>query len=385
MPAQNPEKQEISPTKSTNSDRSGHRLPSIASSASSLGSQSVNSQTSRASALQDKTFAPPPKVPLGLQESQLSPENKALLPQFEAVKHSGHCLGRLSLKSMITKKWKATFWIAYGDTQIMFFRSKNDFEECFSNPYLGEAEKRQLVKLKIDFSHDPDQPDLKGYSVSRMSTKSYARDGYMSHFKLEKWDNSGPTICAALGGKNATEVNSLRTIMKEMIQYSQQRSRRTPVDNSNDADAHYSSDYGSRNGSVRSSSSAYDREQPSSTAYSYEHDNAEASASHVHNNGDGRPQQPQRSNPGPRGDTMTRLKGMMQPKNKEPSPYDGRPKSREKARSKSREPGERSGILQKISSMTKKKHREEDVQYYVGRPSTQKEYAHRPAEIDYGN
>jgi hypothetical protein len=101
------------------------------SSVASQGSHSSahSSVYSGTSALQDKAFAPPPKMPASLQNSQLSPEQAARLPDFAAVKHSGRCLARLSLKSMITKKWKSTFWIAYGDTQILFFRSIHDFEE----------------------------------------------------------------------------------------------------------------------------------------------------------------------------------------------------------------------------------------------------------------
>lgn len=264
----------------------------------------------------------------------------------------------------------------------------------FANPYLGEDEKKKLVKLKIDFINDLDQPNINGYTVSRTNTKSYPRDGYISHFKVEKWDNYGPTVWAALGGKNETEVNSLRTIMKEMIQISQQRSRSKQTGNSED--------YGSRNGYDHSSASPYGHEQPSGRsytvdssegagpAYSHEQDN------NAYNNGDGRTRESQRSNSMPRGTSNQRLKGMLRSFSKEPKSReysDGRDReaqrynSRPRATSNPRLKSMGTGILKKVQSLSKlkkKKSREEDVQYYVGRPSTQKEYEYRPAETDYG-
>jgi len=461
QPPQMQEQQQQQPSQSINIDRR-HSSVSIA---SSLGSQSANSQTAgtRTSVLQDRTFAPPPKMPTGLEmiKSQLGPTDAALLPQFDMVKHSGHCLARFSLKALVTKKWKPTFWIAYGDNRIIFFRSKNDFEEWISNPFLKKTARDQLVKCKVDFVVDLEQPLVKGYSVSQICSKAYSRDGYMRHFKLEKWDNFGPTICAALGGKNDIEVNCIRTIMKEMIEYSPQMLRAMPSGSSDASSFHSSgvSDFGSLYSSPsapgeqlqieddpkkkrssfsfkRNSKESNDVDSAAATAqipYTYDYDNAEASSPFLYENGDGdgdgRSRPTERSNSRFKGmlsrskskepkqaiddshDTRSdlykksssRLKGMLRSKSKEPKqPIDDtgvetkRSKSRLRmmTRSKSREPGgktdvsngkEPKSILKKMALKKKKKgNKDEDVQYYVGRPSAQKEFGYRPAEIDYG-
>ncbi len=395
-------------------------------------------------------------------KSQLGPADAARLPQFDMVKHSGVCLARFSLKAMIIKKWKPTFWIAYGDNQIIFFRSKSDFEEWISNPFLKENERKQLVKCKIDFVTDLEQPLMKGYSVSQTSSKAYARDGYMTHFKVEKWDNFGPTIFAALGGKNEIEVNSLRTIMKEMIAYSPQMLRALPSGSSDGSSFHSSgvSDFGSVYTSPsaagehsqidaqnedapkkkrssfsfrKSSKESNDVDSAAATAqipYTYDYGNAGVPSSFLYDNGDGRSRPKERSDSKFRGmlrskskepkkaiddsnatasdpnkKSSSRLKGMLRSKSKDPKQPSNdagaetkRAKSRMRVmtRSKSREPAgetndsngkEPKSILKKMAFKKKKKKKsdkEEDVQYYVGRPSTQEEFGYRPAEVDYG-
>lgn len=459
------QQQQQQPSQSINVDRR-HSTTSIA---SSLGSQSAKSLTAgtgtRTSVLQDKTFAPPPKMPASLEMinsplgpvAPLDPADAAHLPQFDMVKHSGVCLARFSLKAMIIKKWKPTFWIAYGDTRIIFFRSKSDFEEWISNPFLKENEQKQLVKMKFDFVADLELPLMKGYSVSQTNSKAYARDGYMTHFKVEKWDNFGPTICAALGGKNEIEVNSLRTIMKEMIASSPQSLRALRSGSSDGSSFHSSgvSDFGSlySSPSVADEHSPRNEEAPkkkrssfsfrkspkesndvdsaAATAqipFTYDYGNAEVQPSFLHDNGDGRSRPKERSDSKFRGmlrskskepkkaindysnstgsdlnkKSTSRLKGMLRSKSKGPKqPNDDvgvetvRAKSRlSLTRSKSRESAgktddsngkEPKSILKKMAFLKKKKgNKEEDVQYYVGRPSTQEEFKYRPVELDYG-
>jgi hypothetical protein len=100
--------------------------------------------------------------------------------------------------------------------------------------------------------------------------------------------------------------------------------------------------------------------------------------------------------------STSRLKGMLRSKSKGPKqPNDDvgvetvRAKSRlSLTRSKSRESAgktddsngkEPKSILKKMAFLKKKKgNKEEDVQYYVGRPSTQEEFKYRPVELDYG-
>ncbi len=134
--------------------------------------------------LHDPTFAPPPKFPENLSVVKMrffgDEKNltvKSTLPSFEQVNHSGECMARFSLRSMIIKKWRQCFWIAYGDNQILFFRSKVDFEEWVSNPYLTKTERDKLVKLNVDFVNDLYKPSVNGYNPTNIRAKSYNRNG----------------------------------------------------------------------------------------------------------------------------------------------------------------------------------------------------------------
>lgn len=195
------------------------------SNASSLGSRSAGSgyRHGGAEILNDKTFAPPPKSSKSLEvtKSQYFHVNKDImstLPSFGSIMHSGDCLARFSLKSMMTKKWRPTFWIAYGNSQIIFFRSRSDFDEWVSNPFLQKVERDKLVKATIDFVNDRYKPNVQGYAISDLTSKAYMRDGYMHHFKLERWYTYGPGVTFAMGGKNENEVRNLRTIMAAMME-----------------------------------------------------------------------------------------------------------------------------------------------------------------------
>lgn len=106
------------------------RTPSTLSRTSSYRSQSSSSSTG----VGNKKFAPPPEFPKSLEVAKMQIYNRNMkvlstLPPYHDVKHSGELLARFSLKSMLTKKWRSTFWIAYGKNQILFFRSKHDFDE----------------------------------------------------------------------------------------------------------------------------------------------------------------------------------------------------------------------------------------------------------------
>ena len=80
--------------------------------ASSSGNHSASGQNAQVppiSILDDKTIAPPPPKPHVLnspQFSQYQNSSGGSVPNFDLVKHSGDILARLSLKSMLTKKWR---------------------------------------------------------------------------------------------------------------------------------------------------------------------------------------------------------------------------------------------------------------------------------------
>jgi len=168
------------------------------------------------SPLNDPTYAPAPERPIDERRS-VRPKPYDM-PSFEKVTHSGHAMARISLKSLIIKKWKPVFWICYGDSRLIFFRSKSDFDEWATNPLLNLIERDELVKLDIDFKDFARKPGVKGYRAASLHMKDYSgRTGLLHTFKLEEWMYYGPIILGAFASKNRRDVHSLLVIMREIM------------------------------------------------------------------------------------------------------------------------------------------------------------------------
>jgi hypothetical protein len=136
------------------------------------------------SILDDRTFAPPPHLPTkkNLVRFEFMAEREAnvsLLPSFEKVMHSGKVLSRISIKSLITKKWKEVFWIIYGSSCLIVFRTTKDYEEWLLNPYLSETERQLLIKFKMDFEKDLSVTGIRGYKSTEARKKYYRGRGML--------------------------------------------------------------------------------------------------------------------------------------------------------------------------------------------------------------
>ncbi len=132
------------------------------------------------SILDDLTFAPPPKMPGHFEQRRMFDERSTPhMPSFSKVKHSGMLMARFSMKSQMTKKLKQIFWIAYENHQVLFFRSKVDFEEWISNPYLSAEERNGLIKQLVNFYVDSKSDDVKGYNVTPIENKTYKDQGLL--------------------------------------------------------------------------------------------------------------------------------------------------------------------------------------------------------------
>jgi len=216
------------------------------------------SQYSTSSILENRAFAPPPKFPenLNVMKPQFFGEKREILstlPSFDQVKHSGNLMSRFSMKSMVTKKWKYAFWIAYGNNQILFFRSRADFEEWVSNPFLTKEARDALVKLDIDFINDLYKSNAKGYRPTSINLKDYAKHGMLYHFKLEFWTEFGPSVKGSFSSKNENDVYCLRRIMAGMIEKSPQQGRGVDESNGQSGSSAYDSDAYSIHSSGRGS------------------------------------------------------------------------------------------------------------------------------------
>ena len=126
----------------------------------------------------DVTFAPPPRKPKSLKNSQYLAKtlsrNSSPLPNFDNITHSGNILSRISFRTIIMKKWKPTFWISLGNHELYFFRSYNDFEDWVSNPYLTKPQRDFLIKMKIDLIEDLKKSSVRGYQTTNVRLKAYS-------------------------------------------------------------------------------------------------------------------------------------------------------------------------------------------------------------------
>ncbi|KAL9185197.1 hypothetical protein ACHAXT_002974 [Thalassiosira profunda] len=157
-------------------------------------------------------IAPPPPMVPGRNQAEYLAENSAPplsspLPKPELVHHSGYVLSRISFRTVLMRKWKQTFWIQYGPTQLLFFRTFDDYIDWLNNPYHTAKAREFLVKLRVDFVSDLKKSSVMGYQVTQVRRKPYGKN-VMLHFKLERWMDYGPTIAAAFAAREEEMVNS---------------------------------------------------------------------------------------------------------------------------------------------------------------------------------
>lgn len=191
------------------------------------------------SPLDKSTFAPPPTRP-GSMEIMPRPRIPPLhgthavptsislvaggngpspLPNFSRVTHSGQVSARLSPKSLILKKWRRVFWVTYGETTVLVFRSRADFDEWASNPYMSAGEREAIVKLRVEFRRSEDTNlGVKCYRASQLHSKDYGKSGTMCTFKLEQWMHHGPVVIGAFASSSKPEIGSFQIICNAMIE-----------------------------------------------------------------------------------------------------------------------------------------------------------------------
>ena len=157
-------------------------------------------------------LAPPPPPTPGRHHAEYlaqksAPAMASPLPRYDLVHHSGYVLSRISFRTVLLRKWKQTFWIQYGPTQLLFFRTYADYVDWLNNPYHTTKAREFLIKLRVDFVSDLKKSSVMGYQVTQIRRKPYGRN-VMLHFKLERWMDYGPTIAAAFAAREEEMMNS---------------------------------------------------------------------------------------------------------------------------------------------------------------------------------
>lgn len=135
------------------------------------------------------------------------------------VVRTGFILSRISLRTIFMKVWKQTYWMQYGPTVLLLFRSKEDGDDWLTNPYHTLKERNFLVKLKIDFVRDLHKTSVRGYRAARMSMKNYQKNHY-HQFKLERWMDYGPAIACAFASPELEEAQNLRNVVLQCMKNS---------------------------------------------------------------------------------------------------------------------------------------------------------------------
>ncbi len=142
--------------------------------------------------LDDLSIAPPPEIPMPRDYTQSlfhveesADQNLASKPSFEKISHSGICLARTTKRSLLTKKWKKVFWIAYGDEALLIFKTKDMFDDWVMNPHLSSRQREALVKLRVDFIDENQSSftassNINGYQISPIKMKRYSFGGTLA-------------------------------------------------------------------------------------------------------------------------------------------------------------------------------------------------------------
>lgn len=124
-------------------------------------------------------IAPPPPMPPGRENAEFLSRKSGItspLPRPSLVLHAGYVLARISFRTVLLRKWKQTFWIQYGPTQLLFFRSYADFGDWLNNPYHSAKAREYLVKLRVDFVSDLKKKSVMGYQVTQIRRKPYGKN-----------------------------------------------------------------------------------------------------------------------------------------------------------------------------------------------------------------
>mmetsp|Transcript_33468 Transcript_33468/g.49232 ORF Transcript_33468/g.49232 Transcript_33468/m.49232 type:complete len:265 (+) Transcript_33468:66-860(+) len=147
-----------------------------------------------------------------LMLAETAPDNASPLPNADDILACGFVLARLSVRTIMMKKWKQTYWVQYGPTSLLIFRSVIDCEDWLTNPYHTQKMRDFLVKGRFDFSGGSGKLNGLKYLVTQTKTKSQGRLDNMSQFKLERIKEFGAAIVVAVfASQIEKEVEDIRS------------------------------------------------------------------------------------------------------------------------------------------------------------------------------
>mmetsp|Transcript_42154 Transcript_42154/g.82688 ORF Transcript_42154/g.82688 Transcript_42154/m.82688 type:complete len:359 (+) Transcript_42154:91-1167(+) len=137
------------------------------------------------------------------------------LPDKSKVISKGLILGRVSFMSMFRKKWRQLVWVRYTKTQLLLFRSTDDYQAWITNNAITDKERQDLVKMKIDFLEECANPAVAGFFLTDTRLKHYnVEKSNLYQFKLDRWmsfgASVGPNVAAAFASSDEQETEAIR-------------------------------------------------------------------------------------------------------------------------------------------------------------------------------
>ncbi|CAM9178747.1 unnamed protein product, partial [Phaeothamnion confervicola] len=100
-------------------------------------------------------------------------------PRNPGDKPDGECLARISVRTLLVKKWKPTYFIFELPDLLLLYRSRDDY---LYNP------KGTMIKKRIELKYN--------HTLTQLKRKVYKDTGYLWHFTLEEQLDYGPSVVA---------------------------------------------------------------------------------------------------------------------------------------------------------------------------------------------
>lgn len=185
----------------------------------SMGSHLNASRANRRLPIKKPNQPDPEMIAKILKEPLVVPTGASPLPNKDYIELEGFVMARLSFRTLLMKAWKKVYWIQYGPSAVLFFRSKDDANEWLENPRLTWKQRNAKIRFKIDFVHALEGPNVKGFKANKMKMKQYGVKN-MHQFKLERWTDAGLVVHAAFASDMLDEVMELRETLLECMDHS---------------------------------------------------------------------------------------------------------------------------------------------------------------------
>lgn len=142
--------------------------------------QSPNSFDEKKSVTSNSNTATSDKNPSPTEEEW--PHKISPLPSDKLIHSFGPIQTRISLRSLVMKKWSPSYWMHYGPHTLLLFRSKEQMDDWRYNPYHGKKAREYLIKQKIDFygemsgGEKEGKGGVLGHRILPVKRKSYGKN-----------------------------------------------------------------------------------------------------------------------------------------------------------------------------------------------------------------